>query len=322
LGGRLEPADAAGADGYVDMRLVGNRVTSRIRRAVPDGPLSIGQFVRYHKTFPRLRAPRTFNEKLLWLKLHHRDPLLHVCADKLRVRDYVRLVVSEEISVPLLGVYEHSGEIAYDRLPDRFVLKPNHGSKWVIFCLDRQTFDRADAAAKLDAWMKIDYYWRTREWAYKGILPRRILCEEFLTVDGENPPPDYKFWCFNGKPKYVQVDRGRFGTHKYGLYDVEWNKLPFSIKPTRLDEAVLPRPATLPKLLNAARNLAAPFPFVRVDLFAFGDRVYFGELTFIPRNVRCRFRPKEYDLVFGDQLVLPARRPAMPSDASGMGDGV
>jgi hypothetical protein len=199
-------------------------------------------------------------------------------------------------------VYESPEQIPYDTLPDRFVLKVTHGSGWTILCRDKSEFDRNFAAERLSRWLQTNFFDVGREWAYREIKPR-IVCEQFISDDGTNPPLDYKIFCFHGEPKYIQVDYHRFTAHTRNIYDLDWRQLPCRFEypnEKRLHEP----PKVLPELIAMARRLSSEFPFVRVDLYVVGSRIFFGELTFYPEKGVGRFRPREYDYVFGSHIDL------------------
>jgi hypothetical protein len=279
-----------------------NAIARRLLAFVPDETFTRLQF-RYRLGLRLdLDHPRSFNEKLQWLKLRYRDPLMRQCADKLAVRDYVAEAGGADLLIPLIGAYRRAQEIDFDKLPNRFVLKANHGSGWNVICRDRSSLDLTKVRARLNRWLQTDFSRIAREWVYEGIEPR-IICEEYLAAANGEPPSDYKFFCFHGQPRFVQVDYDRFIGHERALYTPTWEKLPCALEYTLKDEPT-PPPQTLTRMLEVAAQLSKPFPFVRVDLYDLGDRVYFGELTFFPGKGVERFRPREFDAIFGEQLDL------------------
>jgi hypothetical protein len=277
-----------------------NSLAQVVLAPLDDKWFSILQYFKCRRRFPDLKNPPTFNEQIQWLKVFYRNPLLKICADKFTVRDYVAEKAGGDCLIPLLGVYFSADEINFAALPAQFVLKVSHGSGWNIFCRDKQKFDAAAARKKLARWMASDFYKVGREWAYQGLTPR-IVCEKFLCTPGGEPPWDYKFFCFHGEPRYVQVDYGRFGHHTRALYDIDWNRIPCRLE-YALEPHNSPRPVALQQMLDVARKLAAPFPFVRVDLYELENRVFFGEMTFYPGKGVETFSPDSYDRVFGQWL--------------------
>lgn len=230
-----------------------------------------------------LDNPETFTEKLLWLKLkrYNTDPLVIQCADKYRVREYIKDCGYEDILVPLLGVWDAAEEIPWDTLPNQFALKWNFGAGMNIICRDKSKLDTTEAVRKLKRWRRNKCWLSHSEMQYK-YMPKKIICEAFLASLEENTIPDYKIYCFHGKPQAILVMHNRgSGEMTTEFFDTQWNLLDNSSKyaappqPTR-------KPACLDRMLEAAENLAAPFPFVRCDFYVMGERFCFGELTFTP----------------------------------------
>lgn len=248
-----------------------------------------------------LKNPKTFNEKTLWLKLNVRDSLGSIIADKYAVREWVKQRVGPDVLIPLLGVYQNTDDIDFDALPDQFVLKSNHGSGMVLVCREKAKLDKNYSLKKLRNWLKINYFSRSGEWQYKGIKPL-ILAEELLSPDG--PLEDYKFFCFNGAPKYVQVDFDRFTNHTRTFYNLNWENQKFTTFYPLADKDV-PKPGALPKMIEIAEKLSAPFHFVRVDLYYVNKKIYFGELTLHHGGGYEPFFPARFDRILGDELSLP-----------------
>lgn len=159
--------------------------------------------------FPNLRNPKTFNEKLLWLNLHNHDPRLTKLVDKYEVREFVRERIGEKYLVPLIGIWNNVDDIDFSELPDEFVLKGTHDSGSVVVCKDKQDFDIESAKKKLKKSIATNYYYHSREWAYKNV-PARIIGEALIPTKDGKVPKDYKIFCFNGEPKmfFVASDRG------------------------------------------------------------------------------------------------------------------
>lgn len=250
----------------------------------------------------KLNPPESLSEKIQWLKLYWRDEVATVCADKYAVRDYVQARLGPHVLNELYAVFDRVEDIDLNNLPRSFVLKVTHGSGQNIICTEKETLDWNDASNKLRAYLKQNHYYHGREWAYKNIAPR-IVCEKYLEEDGE-PPKDYKFFCFDGKPHLVQVDFGRFSTHTRNLYDLNWRRLDVELKFPRAN-VELAKPLLFDKMLEYAARLAKGLPFVRVDFYHVHDQVYFGEMTFYPGNGMEEFRPLSYDYLLGSYLQLP-----------------
>jgi len=242
--------------------------------------------LRYRYLFKRplnLREPKTFNEKLLWLKLkkYNHDPLVIQCADKYRVREYVKECGYGDILIDMIGAWDTAVEIPWNRLPERFVLKWNFGAGMNIICKDKRVLSQNDFIRQMDRWKKNKCWLSHSEMHYKH-MPKKIVCERYLDSAGESSIPDYKIYCFHGVPKAVLVmhDRGS-GKMTTEFFDTQWNVLENSSKYTSREQTT-EKPVCLDEMLRAAARLAAPFPFVRCDFYVVGDKFYFGELTFTP----------------------------------------
>lgn len=241
---------------------------------------------RYRAVFNKpldLNDPKTFNEKLLWLKLKRyiNDPLVIQCADKYRVREYIEQCGCHDILNKLYGSYDHANEISWENLPDRFVLKWNFGAGMNIVCGDKSQIDIPLTVKQLNKWKKVKYWLPHSEMQYKK-AKKKIICEEYLE-DKDNPDviPDYKVYCFHGEPKaiFVMYDRGH--GIKSEFFDVNWEPLENTNKYQKTDH-MTPKPVCLDKMLETSRKLSNPFPFVRCDFYIVNGKLYFGEMTFTP----------------------------------------
>jgi hypothetical protein len=265
--------------------------------------------LQFRRKFGRrlnLATPQTFNEKLHWLMLYYRIPQMTQTTDKYEVRAFVAARVGAWVLNDLYGVWDDPETMAasVDGLPQSFVLKVTSGSGQNIFCRNKSELDIDATKRRLAEWMRRSEYWTSREWAYKNIRPR-IICERYLADEAGEVPPDYKFFCFDGEPRVIQVDTDRFTNHRRDMYDPDWKVLPFSFgyPPSRRS---IPRPVELDTMLSVARALSAGFPFVRVDLYSTRRGPIFGEMTWYPEGGLARFTPVEYDLELGDALKLPS----------------
>ena len=255
--------------------------------------------------------PVTFNEKLQWLKLYDRRPEYTVYVDKLRVRDYIAGVLGEEYLIPLLGVYESPDEIDFAALPEKFVLKCNHNSGLgMCICQDKSALQIDRVKNELRRGLAQDYYLTGREWPYKHV-PRRIICEQFMSDESEGLI-DYKFFCFNGKVDSVMVCLDRhLGDTKFYFFDRDWQLKRLNIRGKNAPEGfTLRRPACMDEMFDIAARLSEGLPFARVDLYECGGKIYFGEITFFPDS---GFDPNllpETDAYFGSLIALPEKREA------------
>lgn len=251
-----------------------------------------------------LDNPQTFSEKLQWLKLYNRKPEYTQMVDKFEAKKYVASIIGEEYIIPTLGVWDSVDDIDFDALPEQFVLKTTHGggNTGVVICRDKSTFDIAKAKAKLQKSLKSCIYRQYREWPYKNVK-RRIIAEALI---GNGYTEDYKFFCFEGEVKLCQVISGRESTMTIDFYDKEWNHQPFhEPKAYPFSKRPLRRPALYDKMWEVAQALCKNQHFIRIDLYAVNDQIYFGELTFFPTSGMGGFEPQEWDYKFGEWIKLP-----------------
>jgi len=258
-----------------------------------------------------LKDPKTFSEKLQWLKLYDRRPEYTVMVDKVKAKEFVASKLGEEYIIPTLGVWKDPDEIDFDRLPDRFVLKCNHNSGLGMYiCKDKSKMDVEKVKEELRKGLKQNYYSGNREWPYKNV-PRRILAEQFIDPAPDvSDLPDYKWYCFDGEPKFCQVIQDRSVSETIDFFDTEWNHQEFvGLDPKAENANVLPtKPADLAIHLKIARELSKGIPFSRIDLYETGENTYFGEVTLFPGSGMGSFRPDQYNELLGEMLKLPGER--------------
>lgn len=254
-----------------------------------------------------LENPRTFGEKLQWLKLHDHNPKYKSLVDKAEVKKLVGSQIGEEYIIPTLGIYESFEDIDFSLLPAQFVLKTTNGggSTGVVICRDKSSLNIIEAKKKLTQSMSLDVYRTMGEWAYKGIQPRIIA--EMLMSDGENVDlPDYKFFCFNGTPVFCQVIKNRSKEETIDFFDCDWNHQPFIGLNPKATHSLnnLPCPANYGKMLEIAQVLSANIPFARVDLYDIKGCIYFGEITFYPNSGFGSFSPDIWNYTLGDMIKI------------------
>jgi hypothetical protein len=258
-----------------------------------------------------LKHPKTFNEKLQWLKLYDHKPEYTTMVDKYAVKEYVSNIIGEEHIIPSLGVWNRPEDITWDELPRQFVLKTTHGGggKGVIICKDKLTFDKEKAIDNLKMAMRRNLYHRFREWPYKNV-PKRIIAEKFME-EHDNPTDDlidYKFYCFSGEPTYCQVIKDRRKKETIDFFDMEWKHQDFiGLNTNAVYAEVLPKkPTRFDDMKSIAKSLSKAIPFSRIDLYEINGIVYFSEITFYPRSGFGRFSPQRYDQILGDKIILPS----------------
>ena len=255
-----------------------------------------------------LKNPKTFNEKLQWLKIYDRKRKYVSLADKVGVRSYISQTIGEEYLIPILGQWNNASDIEFDKLPNEFVLKCNHDSNSVIICRDKEKFDFENAKKKIMKHLKRNAYYGGREWPYKYIKPC-VIAEKYMFDESQPALTDYKFFCFNGKAKFLYVSTGleQHETASISFFDLEWNRLPYR----RMDYKEYEGNLTMPKHFDEMKDLADLFaedidaPFVRIDLYEINNQVYFSEFTFTPCCGMIPFYPSEWDKNIGQMLKLP-----------------
>lgn len=254
-----------------------------------------------------LKNPKTFSEKLQWLKLYDRKPIYTTMVDKYAVKQYVAEKIGKEYVIPTLGVWNTVEEIEWDKLPNQFVLKVTHDSGGVVICKDKSSFDFDSAKSILQKALKHDYYYSHREWPYKDV-PHRIIAESYMQSKPDvNDLPDYKWYCFNGEPKFCQVIQNRHSSETIDFFDIEWQHQEFvGLNPVAQKAVEIPqRPKDLESQIKIAKTLSKGIAYCRIDLYEINDLEYFGEITFYPMSGMGVFKPDQYNEILGAMLKLP-----------------
>lgn len=259
------------------------------------------------KRFINLKQPKTFNEKLMWLKLnkYKNNQLISNCADKYKVRDYITECGCKEILNDLIGVWDNPEDIDFDKLPNSFVLKCNHGAGYNIICKDKTTENKDNIVRQLKKWMKEDYWKIYSEVQYKNI-EKKIICERYLESKNNNWIEDYKIYCFKGNPKFIMVCTERnTGNTKYYFLNNEWkimkiNQLGLKTK----EDFYIEKPNCIDEMFKYAEKLSSPFDFVRVDFYDYNGKVIFGELTFTPSACADNKYTSEALLELGNMIKI------------------
>ncbi|KAG4097204.1 TupA-like ATPgrasp-domain-containing protein [Neocallimastix lanati (nom. inval.)] len=254
-----------------------------------------------------IENPKTYNEKIQWLKLYDNYPLKTQITDKYLVRGWIKEKIGEKYLIPLLGVWDSFDEINFDLLPNQFVLKTNHGSHFNIIVKNKSTLNIEEAKKKINKWMKTNFAFNGFQFQYLEIKPK-IIAEKYIeNINGD--VYDYKVFCFNGKAESILVINDRKTKLKMSFYDLNWNKLDY-IYSFSLNKEIVPKPKNLNLLIELAEKLAEGFSHVRVDFYILNDStIKFGEMTFSSMNGRCRWKPIQQDKIFGDLIKLPSKKP-------------
>ncbi len=253
-----------------------------------------------------LNNPSTFQEKLQWLKLFYRNNDIAICSDKYELHNYLKRINLGYLGNEIIGIFNNANEIDFSKLPNKFVAKATHGSGWNLICEDKTLLDINYTKKLLNSWMRLNLYVFGREWNYKNIKPR-IIIEKFLDY---KPLNDYKFMCYNGIPLYIQLNNDYNGVHYVDFFELKkWEHLPVTYGPYICSDRSIDKPPMFNEMMELAKELSKPFPFVRVDFYNFNKTIILGELTFFPGGGLWPFTPREmgktYDIKIGEPLVLP-----------------
>ena len=274
-----------------------------ILRILPDGIyLKILFRLRLNKTL-NLKKPKTFNEKLQWIKLYDRKTLYTSIVDKYSFKKFISEKIGEEFAVPCIGGPWYSAtEIDFDCLPEQFVLKTNHDSGGVIICRDKSTFDFEKAREFLKKHLKKNYYWIGREWPYKDVKPC-VFAEELLDDGSDGAIHDYKFFCFGGQPKIMYLSRDKAEEPKTDFFDMNYQHLDMRMRDQN-DSVIPEKPKKFEEMKVIATELSKDIPHVRVDFYMVGDRLYVGEMTFVHCGGFVQITPEMWEDVMGDWIEL------------------
>lgn len=255
------------------------------------------------------KNPKTFTEKIQWLKINNRRPEYTRMVDKFAVKEYVAGVIGEEYIIPTLGVWDKPEDIDWESLPDQFVLKTTHGGGGggVVICRDKKTFDKGKAIEKLTESLNSDIYKSFREWPYKDV-PKRIIADKFMTPEKNLESAglmDYKFFCFNGKVRFFKVDFGRFVEHHANYYSPGGELLEFGEQGLEPDPNYpIELPNNIGEMISLAEKLSINEPFLRVDFYNVNGKIYFGELTFYPASGMGKWTNDDTDVCVGEYLTI------------------
>lgn len=252
-----------------------------------------------------LENPIEFNEKIQWLKVFYKPPILTTLVDKYEVRNYVKEKVGEKYLNDLINVYDKTADVNFDELPNKFVIKAVHGYHFNLIVKDKKKLNKTKSKLLMRKWMSKNQYWRGGlEWAYKNVKPR-LIAEKYLEELGKDDVSDYKFFCFNGIPKLLHVDVDRGSNHSRVYYDMNWEKLPIRHNGIGFFEGEIKKPSNFDEMVGVVIKLADKFPFVRVDLYNLDNTIIFGEMTFYPADGRLGFFPEKYNKIVGDYIKIP-----------------
>lgn len=252
-----------------------------------------------------LKNPRTFNEKLQWLKLYDRKPEYVKMVDKYQAKNYIAAKIGQKYIIPTLGVWDRFEDIDFDALPDQFVLKCTHDSGGLVIVRDKVKLDKVEAKARIDASLKQNYYLHGREWPYKDV-PRRIIAEKYMEDTVDDALTDYKFFCFHGVPKIMYISKDRGNDPRTDFFDMEFRHLPIKVRDPNAE--VTPRkPEQFEEMRQLAEQLSSGIPHLRVDFYLVNGNIYVGELTFFHTSGLTQIQPAEWNMRMGSWIQLPQK---------------
>ena len=250
------------------------------------------------------KNPKTYNEKLQWLKLYDRNPLYTKLVDKYEVKKYVSTIIGDEYIIPTIGIYNSFDEIDFDKMPSQFVIKCTHDSGGIVICKDKKTFDKKTAKKKIEKSLKNNFYSSHREWPYKNVKPR-IIIEKYLEDKKYKELRDYKFFCFSGDVKimFVASNRQKKGDTYFDFYDTNFNHLDIinghPNSPNKIE-----KPRNFDKMIYLSKVLSKGLKHVRVDFYEVDGKVYFGEMTFFDGSGFDKIEPEIWDYKLGNMLNI------------------
>ena len=252
-----------------------------------------------------LNEPKTFNEKLQWLKLYDRKAEYTTMVDKYSAKNYVAKIIGKEYIIPTLGIYDSFDDIDFEKLPNQFVIKCTHDSGGLIICKNKSEFNLKESKKKINKFLKRKYYYIHREWPYKNVKPR-IIIEKYMEDHNSFSMQDYKFFCFNGEPKIMYLSAGleNHETASMSFFDMDFKLTDCKRKDYKAFTTIPPKPKNFEKMKNLARELSKGIPHLRVDFYEIDGKVYFGELTFSTCAGFLPFSDEKWDLKLGNLIDL------------------
>ena len=277
----------------------------KLSRLIPDRIYLQIVYFRHFKKFINFDNPKTFNEKIQWLKLNYRKEEYTNLVDKYRVKQYITKLIGEEYVIPTLGVWKNVDDIDFKSLPEKFVLKCNNDSGGIVICKNKKDFDEVKAKSFLKERLKNNGYWYGREWPYKNVKPC-IIAEKYMEDSISKDLKDYKFFCFNGSMEFFDIDIDRFIEHRSNYYDRNGNFLPFGktyCPPDYTKKIEMPK--NLDKMIELAETISHNTVLSRIDFYEIDGQVYFGEITFYPGSGCSPFTDEKWDYKLGDMIDLP-----------------
>lgn len=257
--------------------------------------------------WPNLKTPSRWTEKLQIYKMFYRNPVLGICVDKYKVRQFIENKGLSNILNKLYGIYDNANEIDFNILPNSFVIKTTDGGGGnnIKLIKDKKYIDNKTIKEEINSWLNVKDINAGREWAYTKIEKSQIIIEELL-INDKNPDAgieDFKILCFQGEPKFIIVDKDRYIDHKRNIYTPDWKRVDITTDHEQF-KSEYPCPKNFEYMMDVAKILSKDFPFVRVDLYNINGKIYFGELTFYPWSGYVKFTPDSFDEELGHNFNI------------------
>ncbi len=292
---------------FINLREMYRLFMHNRRKRIPESKYQYYVGKKYKKIFGcecDFLHPKKYSEKIQWLKLYDDNELRTLLTDKAEVRKWISEKIGDEYLIPLIGIYDSVEDIDFDKLPNQYVIKMNHGSGWNIVVNDKTKVNIKNIKKQINKWMKLNYaFWNAFEIHYSSIKPK-IVIEEYVE-DSNHELNDYKFLCFDGKVEFFWIDFDRSTNHKRNVYDLNWNLQPWTQRNYGNYEGQVVKPQNFDKMVEIASVLCKGFRHVRVDLYNVDGKIYFGEMTFTNGSGYEGIYPIEYEYFLGNYIKLP-----------------
>lgn len=279
-------------------------IKNKIKKVIPTKMFLKYKYKKIFKKKLDLKNPKSFNEKLNWLKVYDKNPLYIKLVDKYEVKKYVEEIIGKEYTIPTFGIWDSFEKINFDKLPNQFVLKCTHDSGGLVIVKNKKILDMNFARNKIEKALRNNYYYESREWPYKNVKPR-IIAEKYMEDEATQELRDYKFFCFDGKVKFMFIASNRQGEGEtyFDFYTLDFEKI--NVKNGHPNAPYkIEKPVNFEKMIKLSERLSKGIKHVRVDWYEINRSIYFGEMTFYHNGGFVPFVPNEWDDEFGKYLKV------------------